>query len=165
MSAIVLRPFAPQDAAEISDIYAHYVDTSTVTFDTDQPTAQTMADKFSAYQALGHPTLVAEEAGRILGYAYASFYRPRFGWRLTCENSVYLAPSAQGRGLGTRLLAQLIEDSKTAGFAQMIGVITSESAASLALHRKFGFEQVGVMRKVGHKFDRWLDIVLMQREL
>jgi L-amino acid N-acyltransferase YncA len=165
MSDIILRPFAPHDAAPIAKLYAHYVDTSTITFDTDQPTAQGMADKFAAYQSLGHPTLVAEGDGRLLGYAYASFYRPRFGWRLTCENSVYLAPEAQGKGLGTRMLTQLIEEAKAAGFAHMIGVITSESAASLALHRKLGFVDVGVLRGVGHKFDRWLDIVLLQRVL
>ena len=108
---------------------------------------------------------VAESGGDLLGYAYASVYRPRPAYRFTCEDTVYCARDAQGMGVGTALMQTVIDRSRAFGFKQMIGVITSESAGSIRLHEKLGFRTVGTYEAVGFKFDRWLDIVHMQRTL
>jgi L-amino acid N-acyltransferase YncA len=101
----------------------------------------------------------------VIGYAYASTYRPREAYRFTCEDSIYLAPDAVGKGLGGTLLSQLIEDSRKAGLKQMLAVITAERANSIRLHEKHGFRTIGRYEALGYKFDRWLDIVHMQRAL
>jgi phosphinothricin acetyltransferase len=113
----------------------------------------------------GHPLIVAEDAGRLVGYAYASTYRPRPAYRFTCEDSVYLHPQATGRGLGSLLMQRLIAESQAFGFKQMIAVITAGTETSVRLHQKFGFRHIGRHEKLGFKFDAWHDIVHMQREL
>jgi phosphinothricin acetyltransferase len=112
---------------------------------------------------LGHPVIIAETEGKTVGYAYASTYRPRPAYRFTAEDSIYLAPEAQGRGLGSALLGRLMEESKAFGFKQMLAVITAERANSIRLHEKHGFRLIGRYEKLGYKFDRWLDIVHLQR--
>ena len=92
---------------------------------------------------LGHPVMIAEAEGKVLGYAYASFYRPRAAYRFTCEDSIYLAPDAVGKGIGGTLLAELLEQSRAAGFKQMLAVITAERANSIRLHEKHGFRVIG----------------------
>ena len=161
----ILRPFAWSDIPAITAIYAHYVQHSTVTFDLDAPSEGAMAEKFGHILELGHPLIVAESARAVRGYAYASTYRPRPAYRFTCEDSIYLAPDAAGQGLGGRLLAELIARSRAQGFQQMVGVITAGTDASIALHAKFGFELLGTFPRLGYKFDRWLDVVHMQRAL
>jgi phosphinothricin acetyltransferase len=113
----------------------------------------------------GHPIVIAECDGELVGYAYASTYRPRPAYRFTCEDSIYLRADTTGQGLGKLLLGELLIQSRAFGFKQMIAVITAESAASIALHEKFGFETVGRHANLGLKFDRWLDIVHMQLAL
>jgi L-amino acid N-acyltransferase YncA len=102
---------------------------------------------------------------RGAGYAYASFYRPRAAYRFTCEDSIYLDPSATGRGLGKAMLTELLAQSAAFGFKQMLAVITADTANSIAIHEKFGFERVGYYKAVGYKFDRWHDIVHLQKTL
>jgi phosphinothricin acetyltransferase len=165
LSEFSVRPFAWRDIPAITAIYAHYVEASTATFDTEPPNETFMAQKFGHMVELGHPVLVAERDDRLLGYAYASVYRPRPAYRFTCENTVYCAPDAQGMGVGTALVTQVIEQSRAFGFKQMIGVITAESTGSIRLHEKLGFRVVGTYTQVGFKFDRWLDIVHMQKGL
>lgn len=165
MPETILRPFTWSDVGPISTIYAHYVVNSTVTFDLDVPSEAFMAEKFGHMVDLGHPVIVAEEEGRVRGYAYASTYRPRPAYRFTCEDTLYLAPDAVGQGLGSRLMDELIVQSRAFGFKQMIGVITGGTEASIALHRKFGFAILGEFPQLGYKFDRWLDIVHMQRAI
>ncbi|WP_299744899.1 GNAT family N-acetyltransferase [Devosia sp.] len=165
MSEISLRPFAWSDVPAITAIYRHYVETSTATFDTEAPGELKMAEKFGHMLEERHPIVIAERAGELVGYAYASTYRPRFAYRFTCEDSLYIRPDATGAGLGRRLLSELITQSQAFGFKQMIGVITAESAASIALHEKFGFHTVGRHTALGLKFDRWLDVVHMQKAL
>lgn len=162
MSDVTLRPFAWSDIPAITAIYRHYVDNTAITFDTEPPGEAAMAEKFGAIVKLGHPLIVAEQSGKVLGYAYASTYRPRPAYRFTCEDSIYLDPAATGRGLGKRLLAELIAQSKAFGFKQMIAVITAETENSIRIHEKFGFRHVGRYEAVGFKFDRWLDIVHLQ---
>lgn len=165
MSDVTVRPFAWHDVPAITAIYRHYVVNSTATFDLDAPGETFMAEKFGHLVDLGHPTFVAERDGDLLGYAYASIYRPRPAYRFTCENSVYCAPDAQKQGIGSLLMETIIERSRASGFKQMIAVITAESAGSIHLHSKLGFREVGRYEAVGFKFDRWLDIVHMQRAL
>ena len=166
MPEISIRPFAWDDIPAMTAIYRHYVEHSTATFDTVPPSETTMAaQKFGPMVEAGHPLLVAERHGQLLGYAYASVYRPRPAYRFTCEDTIYCAPEAQGQGVGTALLQRVIEAAQAFGFKQMIGVITAESTGSIRLHEKLGFRVVGAYEAVGFKFDRWLDIVHMQRAL
>jgi L-amino acid N-acyltransferase YncA len=165
MSDLSVRPFAWQDVPAITDIYAHYVRHSTATFDIEPPGEVFFAEKMGHIAGLGHPVVVAERAGQLLGYAYASVYRPRPAYRFTCENSVYCDPDAHRQGVGTALMERVIDLSRSFGFKQMIAVITAETTGSIRLHEKLGFRVVGTYEAVGYKFDRWLDIVHMQKGL
>jgi L-amino acid N-acyltransferase YncA len=165
MSDTILRPFAWSDVPAITAIYQHYVEHTAITFDTEAPGEEAMAEKYAGLKKLGHPVIIAERDGRVAGYAYASFYRPRAAYRFTCEDSIYLDPSETGRGLGKALLAELLEQSRTFGFKQMLAVITADTANSIGIHEKFGFERVGYYKSVGLKFDRWHDIVHLQKAL
>jgi L-amino acid N-acyltransferase YncA len=165
MSDVLFRPFAWSDVPAITAIYRHYVDETVITFETEAPSEATMADRFGKLIDLGHPLIVAERDGTAIGYAYASFYRPRAAYRFTCENSIYLSQDVVGQGLGGRLLDALLKASAAAGFKQMLAVITAERANSIRLHEKAGFRKVGHYDAVGFKFDRWLDIVHMQKAL
>ena len=165
MSDYSFRSFRWADLPAITEIYRHYVDHTAITFDTEAPGEPAMAEKFGHILELGHPLIVAEVESRVVGYAYASFYRPRAAYRFTCEDSIYLHPDARGRGIGKAMLAELLIQSKAFGFKQMIAVITAETANSIAIHEKFGFRHVGRYEAVGYKFDRWHDIVHLQLAL
>ncbi|KKC31658.1 GNAT family N-acetyltransferase [Devosia psychrophila] len=165
MSDFTLRSFRWADVPAITAIYNHYVEHTAITFDTEMPGEPAMAEKFGHLLELGHPLIVAEIAGKLVGYAYASFYRPRAAYRFTCEDSIYLHPDAKGRGIGKALLTELLAQSKAFGFKQMIAVITAETTNSIVIHEKFGFRHVGRYEAVGYKFDRWHDIVHLQLAL
>lgn len=166
MSDYLLRPFSWSDVPAITAIYRHYVYHSVATFDLDAPGETFFAEKFGHMLELGHPIVIAQgQDGAVLGYSYASVYRPRPAYRFTCENSVYCAPDAQGRGLGRAMMEAVIEQSRAFGFKQMIAVITAEGTGSIRLHEKLGFRHIGLHEKLGFKFDRWLDIVHMQKAL
>ena len=140
---IAFRSFAWSDIPAITAIYRHAVETSVATFDTEAPGETFMADKFGHMLELGHPVIIAEHDANTVGYAYASTYRPRPAYRFTAEDSIYLAPEAQGRGLGNQLLGRLLEDCRAFGFKQILAVITAERANSIRLHEKHGFRFVG----------------------
>jgi len=165
MSDLVIRPYSPADIPAVTRIYCHYVRDTVITFETEEPSESEMASRFATIAGKGHPLLIAERNAEVVGYAYASTYRPREAYRFTCEDSIYLAPDAVGQGLGGKLLARLIEDSARAGLRQMLAVITAERANSIRLHEKHGFRFIGRYEALGYKFDRWLDIVHMQRAL
>ena len=165
MSDYQLRPFRWADVPAITAIYNHYVEHTAITFDTDMPGEPAMAEKFGHLLELGHPLIVAELDGGVVGYAYASFYRPRAAYRFTCEDSIYLDPAETGRGMGRALLAELLAQSTAFGFKQMLAVITADTANSIRIHEQFGFERVGYYKSVGLKFDRWHDIVHLQKAL
>ncbi len=165
MPDTILRPFAWSDIPAITAIYRHYVDNSAITFDTEAPGEAAIAEKYAGLVKLGHPLIIAERAGKVAGYAYASLYRPRAAYRFTCEDSIYLDPAETGKGLGRLLLTELLDQSKAFGFKQMLAVITADTANSIAIHEKFGFERVGYYSAVGYKFDRWHDIVHLQKAL
>jgi len=164
--AALIRPARPADVAAITRIYAQAVRHGTASFELEPPEQAEMARRQDALVAGGFPYLVAEEDGGILGYAYAGPYRARPAYRFTVEDSVYIAPEAQRRGLGRLLLERLITESEARGYRQMIAVIgDSAQHASIALHMALGFRLIGTFAAVGFKFDRWLDTVLMQRPL
>lgn len=155
------------DVPDVLALYRHYVRNSVVTFDEKPPTLAAFRSRFRHLQKLGYPFRIARSPqGTLLGYAYVFPFREKSAFRKTVESSIYLGPAATGRGLGTVLLADLIEKSSQAGLKEMIAVIADQGAeASLALHTKFGFKETGRMGKVGFKFERWIGIILMQRSL
>ena len=165
MTGFSLRPFQWSDIPAITKIYRHYVENTAITFDTEAPDETAIAEKYAGLQRLGHPVIIAEREGKVLGYAYASFYRPRAAYRFTCEDSIYLDPAETGKGLGKALLTELLLQSRAFGFKQMLAVITADTANSIAIHEKFGFTHVGRYEAVGYKFDRWHDIVHLQLSL
>ena len=164
-SAVVLRPLQKTDIAQITAIYAHYVKNSVATFDIEAPDIQQMSEKFKALEKAGHPVVIAQYHNMVAGFAYASTYRARPAYRFTCENSVYVAPDMVGHGTGSRLLGELIELARAFGFNQMIAIITAGADSSIALHKKHGFEIYGRFPELGYKFNRWHDIVHMQKKL
>jgi len=163
---LCIRPATPGDVAAIAGIYARAVRHGTASFEIDPPDGDEMLRRYQALASADFPYLVAERAGMIAGYAYAGPYRMRPAYRWTVEDSVYVAETAQRRGVGRALLEALIAQSEARGFRQMIAVIgDSAQTPSIALHRSAGFRMVGTLEAVGFKFGRWLDSVLMQRPL
>lgn len=161
-----VRDSRPEDLPAIQAIYAHHVLTGLATFEEVPPDVEEMGRRRADVLGRGLPYLVAEEDGRVLGYAYAGPYRLRSAYRFAVEDSIYIDPAAVGRGLGVALLSAVVEAATAAGCRQMIAVIgDSANAASIGVHRRLGFEHVGVLRAVGFKFGRWVDSVLMQRTL
>lgn len=166
MSDVLIRPAAAADLPAITAIYDHAVRTGTATFELTPPDLADMTTRFGNLTGAGFPYVVAIADGQVMGYAYAGPYRPRPAYRFTVENSIYLDPSFHRRGVGSLLLERLIAECEARGFRQMIAVIgDSANAASIGVHTRAGFEMVGVHRNVGFKFGRWLDTVMMQREL
>ena len=161
-----IRACETGDIPAIGAIYGHHVLHGLASFEIVPPSIEEMARRREAVVAGGYPYLVAESGGEILGYAYASAYRTRPGYRHTVENSVYIRHDCVGRGIGGLLLDRLITDCEARGFRQMIAVIgDSGNHASIALHHRAGFAMVGIFRSSGFKHGRWVDTVLMQRVL
>ncbi|GAA5073998.1 GNAT family N-acetyltransferase [Streptomyces similanensis] len=154
------------DLAEVADIYGHYALHSVATFDEAPRPLAEWELKFDEIAGRGLPFLVAEEAGRIVGFAYAAPWRPKPAYRDTVEDTVYLAPDSTGRGLGAALLDALLTACGAAGVRQVVAVITDPgSEASAALHRRLGFTDAGRLTAVGRKHGRLLDTVLLQLAL
>lgn len=164
--SITLRDSRDTDIDGISAIYQHAVGTGTASFELDPPSVTEMARRRDAVVGNGFPYLVAEYDGQIAGYAYASTYRARPGYRFTVENSVYVATTQQGRGIGKVLLTELVRRCEADHYRLIVAIIgDSDSKASIALHAACGFVDAGVLPGVGWKFGRWLDSVLMVRPL
>lgn len=163
---ITIRPCAAGDIPAIAAIYADAVTHGTASFELEPPAEAEMVRRRSALIEGGFPYLVAERAGAVLGYAYAGPYRIRPAYRFTVEDSVYVAPSAQGQGVGRALLTALIAAAEARDFRLMIAVIgDTASTGSIRLHESLGFAPVGALEPVGYKHGRWLASVLMQRVL
>jgi len=162
-----LRAATLADIPAIHAIYAHHVLHGLASFEIEPPSVTEMQRRFEAVTAGGYPYLAAtDDGGTVVGYAYASAYRTRPGYRYTVEDSVYVAPPAVGRGIGGQLLSLLIDQCERRGYRQMLAVIgDSANAASIELHRACGFAHSGTLRSVGLKFGRWIDSVIMQRGL
>jgi phosphinothricin acetyltransferase len=163
---VEIRAGRAGDAEAIARIYAVQVLHGTAPFEEVPPTADEMRGRIEALIARDMPVLVAERAGRVVGYALAGTYRPRAAYRYTVENSVYVEEAEKGRGIGRALLGRLIGECRACGFRQIVAVIgDSANEASIGLHRALGFRHVGILRNVGVKFGRELDTVLMQLDL
>jgi phosphinothricin acetyltransferase len=161
-----LRTVTLSDIPAITEIYRDSVLNGSASYEIVPPEAEEMQSRFSAIVDKGYPYITAEDnAGQILGYAYASAFRTRPAYRWLVEDSIYLSPQARGRGIGKALLAHLIERCTDLGFRQMTAVIGGASPASAALHSALGFELIGTMKGTGFKHGRWLDTILMQRPL
>jgi L-amino acid N-acyltransferase YncA len=162
-----IRPAREADIPDIREIYNYYVTNSMVTFDEKPWSIGQWRDKFSRLAERNLPFLVAESpSGQILGYANVSPWKQKAAYRFTVEDSIYLRAASTGKGLGTALFRELLERSKQAGMKEVIAVIADKGAeASIAMHERFGFVQIGHMGKVGFKFGRWLGTVLMQKSL
>lgn len=163
----MIRPALPGDAAAIAHIYAGQVLEGTASFEIDPPDAAEMITRMARVTTAGWPWLVDEREGRIAGYAYAAQFRDRPAYRHTCENSVYVDPAFHRRGVGRVLLDALAEAARAAGFREMVAVIGDGSGnhASVGLHRAAGFEPAGLLKNVGLKFGRRLDVAYMQKSL
>jgi L-amino acid N-acyltransferase YncA len=161
-----IRDARAADMQAIQAIYAHHVLHGLATFEEVPPTTADLDARREAVVAAGLPYLVAERGDRILGYTYATAYRPRPAYRFTVEDSVYVAEGCGGQGIGGALLGALIDRCEQGNWRQMLAVIgNSGNEGSIALHRRFGFAHVGTLASVGFKLGRWVDTVLMQRPL
>jgi L-amino acid N-acyltransferase YncA len=161
-----IRASHDADMSAITAIYAHHVLNGTGTFETTPPTEEDMKSRRADVLAKGLPWLVAEEDGRLLGFAYCTWFKPRPAYRFSAEDSIYLADGARGRGVGKALLTALAEQAEAAGVRKLIAVIgDSANQGSVGVHRAVGFTPVGVLTSCGWKFGKWLDVVLMEKSL
>lgn len=161
-----LRDARSDDIPAIQAIYRHHVLHGLGTFETEPPDAQELHARHTQIVAAGFPYLVAMGGTEVIGYAYANHFRTRAAYRFTVEDSIYVAPNAMGHGVGRALLLELIARCCALGLRQMLAVIgDSDNTGSIGLHRACGFAHVGMMKSVGRKFDRWVDVVIMQRAL
>lgn len=163
---MLIRPCTETDLPAAAAIYAHHVRHGTGTFELDAPDSAEIARRHAEVRSRGLPWLVAQTDAGIAGFAYANWFRPRPAYRFFVEDSVYLDPAVQRRGIGRLLLAELIARCEDAGARQMVAVIgDADNTGSIGLHAALGFARTGVLRASGWKFGRWLDVVLMQRAL
>ncbi|MBP0465333.1 N-acetyltransferase [Roseomonas sp. PWR1] len=162
-----VRDATPADLPAMTEIYGHHVLHSTGTFEETPPDAAEMAARIARVQDAGYPWLVAEdEDGAVLGFGYCAPFRPRAAYRHTAEDSVYVRDDIRGQGVGKALVAEVLARAEAMGIRQMVAVIgDAENVGSIGLHISLGFRQVGVLKAVGMKFGRWVDVVQMQRAL
>lgn len=156
-----IRPAAPGDVPAIAAIYGHAVRTSVATFDTEDPPTSYWHDRVTA-TGRGNHTLVLEDTGQVVGYAYSAPFRARAAYAFTRETSIYLAPGAIGRGSGRRAYSRLLHLLQDDGIHCAVAVVAQPNAASNALHESLGYREIGVLREVGRKFDRWVDTSFYQ---
>jgi len=166
MTSALIRASRDADLPAIAAIYAHHVLHGTGTFETEPPSVADMTARRADVLAKGLPYIVAERDGEVLGFAYCNWFKPRPAYRFSAEDSIYLAETARGQGLGALLLAELAQIAEGAGVRKLIAVIgDSANLGSVGVHRKLGFSHVGVLKDCGWKFDQWLDVVLMEKVL
>lgn len=162
MTDCLLRPAQAADAAALADIYAHYVLRTTVSFELTPPSPAEMLRRMQQVQGAGAPYLVAEQQGRLLGYAYAHPWKERPAYAHTWELTIYLRPEAVGQGVGTELCRRVVEECRAAGCHALVACITAENGQSLRFHSRLGFRRVSCFPQVGRKLGRWLDVVDME---
>lgn len=166
VNTLILREAHDDDMPAIQAIYAHHVLTGIASFEIEAPSVEELRRRRAEVLSKGLPYRVAELHGEVVGYGYATLYRPRPAYRFTVEDSVYVRDGMSGLGIGQAVLGEVIEHCIAGGWRQMIAIIgNSENIASLRLHERMGFRHVGVFESVGFKHGRWVDTVLMQRAL
>jgi len=162
----IIRPSQSIDISQITDIYRHHVLHGTGTFEVDPPTVADMSARRDDVLGKGLPYLVAADGNKVLGFAYCNWFKPRPAYRFSAEDSIYLAPGAQGQGLGRALLSELTSQADRVGVRKLIAVIgDSANRGSIGVHQSAGFVHVGILKSCGWKFDQWLDVVLMDKAL
>jgi phosphinothricin acetyltransferase len=163
---LLIRPCQNADLVEVTAIYTHHVAHGSGSFEIEPPSLADMTQRHANVVQLGLPWLVASRDNDVLGFAYASQFRPRPSFHYLVEDSVYIHPAHTGQGLGLALLAELIRHCEQVGKRQMLAVIgDSANVASIALHAGLGFKHAGVLQASGWKHGRWLDVVMMQKAL
>lgn len=154
------------DIPAITAMFAEEVKHGTASWAYSPPAQEEMTAKFERLTSDNYPYLTARVDDRIVGFSFASAYRPREGYRFLVEDSIYVHQDFRRHGIATQLLGSLIEDCTHRGYKQMVAVIgDSNNNGSIRLHEQLGFHHVGVLKNIGYKFDQWLDSVLMQRAL
>ncbi|MFZ9439459.1 MAG: GNAT family N-acetyltransferase [Hylemonella sp.] len=162
----MIRPSSEDDMVAVTAIYAHHVRHGSGSFEIEPPSLQDMLARRAEVLGRGLPWLVLEDSGKVIGYAYCNWFRPRPAYRFAAENSIYLADGVQGLGLGRALLSELLARAEQAGMRKMIAVIgDTANSSSIGLHLSLGFSHVGTLVATGWKFGRWLDTVLMEKKL
>jgi L-amino acid N-acyltransferase YncA len=162
----IIRSSQDQDLAAITAIYAHHVLHGTGTFEVDPPSQEDIHTRRADVLSKGLPYLVAADGEQVLGFAYCNWFKPRPAYRFSAEDSIYISPDAQGRGLGRALLAELSAHAEKAGVRKLIAVIgDSANTGSIGLHLSVGFSHVGILKSCGWKFDQWLDVVMMEKTI
>lgn len=162
----VIRPATAADIPAIAAIYGHHCTHGWGTFEEGAPSVDEMAARVKAVQDRGLPYLVAEEDGKVAGFAYASPFRLRAAYRYTAEDTVYVAPGMAGRGIGKAVLGAVMAECETLGLRQLVAVIGgSDNAGSIGLHRSLGFAMIGTTPALGYKDGDWRDVVWMQKAL
>lgn len=156
-----IRHAIQEDAAQIAEIYNHYIRTSTVTFETEELSADQMQERIETIQQT-YPYLVYEENNQVVGYAYANIFRTRIAYKHSSESSVYVHPDHFRKGIASQLYERLLEEMKASNLKSAIGGITLPNEGSVVLHEKFGFKKVAHFEKVGFKFEQWLDVGFWQ---
>ena len=163
---VSIRPADPDDLGAITDIYNHYVRSGPATFDIEPFVVDDRREWLGHYAPTGrHRLLVAERAGQVVGYASSSQLRPKAAYGHSVETTVYLSPAEAGRGIGSLLYQQLFGDLRSEDLHRAYAAITLPNPASVALHRRFGFADIGTMREVGRKHGRWWDVLWMERPM
>jgi L-amino acid N-acyltransferase YncA len=162
----LIRPSSDADLPEITAIYAHHVLHGTGSFETEPPSVADMTARRADVLSKGLPYLVVEHGGKIAGFAYGNWFKPRPAYRYSVEDSIYMAPGLQRQGLGRALLAELLARFEAVGIRKVMAVIgDSANTGSVGIHLAFGFTQVGIVESCGWKFGAWRDIVIMQKTL
>ena len=159
---VFVRPATPTDVPAILEIVNHAIENTTAIYDDAPRTLALQNEWFQQKQLSGDPVLVAESDGTVLGFATFGIFKPKIGYRFSVEHSVYVSTEMTGKGIGRRLLLELIAVAKEKNIHTMAGYIDSDNASSIAFHEQFGFEKVGELREIGYKFGRYLNVTLMQ---
>ncbi len=165
MNGCTIRHATLEDAEAIAAIYAHHVLKGTASYDVDPPSASEIRAKIERIKAAGWPFIVVEREGHVVAYAYVTQFRDREAYRFTAEDSIYVHPDWMRQGIGNTLLDALVERAAAFGFRTIIAVIGGAEPGSIALHARRGFREVGRLKAVGRKHERWLDSVYMQLEM
>ena len=162
----LIRPSSDADLPAITAIYAHHVLHGTGSFETEPPSVADMTTRRADVLSRGLPYLVVEQDGKIAGFAYGNWFKPRPAYRYSVEDSIYMAPDLQGKGLGRALLAELMARFEVVGIRKVMAIVgDSANTGSVGIHLALGFTQVGIVDSCGWKFGAWRDIVIMQKTL
>lgn len=159
---VIIRPATAEDLPSILEIVNHAILNTTAIYDYDERSLAEQQAWFAEKQVSNFPVIVAESNKEVIGFGTYGAFRVKVGYRFTVEHSVYVNNKATGKGIGKLILQKLIDLAREQNYHTMIGVIDASNAGSIEFHKRFGFKETGVLKEVGYKFDKWLDVSLMQ---